>query len=467
MTAVDNAPAHWRRTTIGEVAEVRLGRQRSPKDHAGDGMRPYLRAANVDWYGLRPDDIQQMNFTDGEMAIYALRENDILIVEGSGSATEVGKCALVPKRFVGHAFQNTLIRVRCSDGVDPRWLMFRVNADAELGGFLALARGSGIFHLGSTRTGKWPIAVPPLDEQRAIVEAIERLLSHVAVAHRSCREARRRLSHLLHVSQERALQGRLHTERGSRGDAAAAVAAARGDRDSRDILKGAPPDVDIPDTWLWSSVDELADVQSGAAKSKKLQGAADCVERPYLSVANVQRGHIDVRNVGTMWVKTAKLAAITLQPGDVLFNEGGDKDKLGRGWVWEGQVGDCVHQNHVFRARLRTASVEPRWLSHWGNVFGRWWFYERGSQTTGIASINKTVLRSLPVPVPPLVEQHAILDEIERLSAAGGHLSAALDAVENKALALRRSILKAAFEGGLSGGSVAAHSADELEEALA
>ncbi len=42
------------------------------------------------------------------------------------------------------------------------------------------------------------------------------------------------------------------------------------------------------------------------------------------------------------------------------MNEGGDRDKLGRGWVWEGQISDCVHQNHVFRLRLRSDSVTPK-----------------------------------------------------------------------------------------------------------
>lgn len=179
MTALGNAPAHWKQMTIDELGEVRLGRQRSPKNHTGDQMQPYLRAANVNWYRLRPDDIQTMNFTAKEMVDYALRENDLLIVEGSGSATEVGKCALVPSAYVDHAFQNTLIRIRPKPGVNARWLMYRVNADAELGGFLALARGSGIFHLGSTRTAKWPVALPPLAEQHAIVERIERMSSHL------------------------------------------------------------------------------------------------------------------------------------------------------------------------------------------------------------------------------------------------------------------------------------------------
>jgi type I restriction enzyme S subunit len=200
---------------------------------------------------------------------------------------------------------------------------------------------------------------------------------------------------------------------------------------------------------VWTSLDAIAAVQSGAAKSKRLIGADDCVELPYLSVANVQRGYLDLGEVGTMWVKKSKVADLTLQPGDVLFNEGGDKDKLGRGWVWEGEIDGCVHQNHVFRARLRGDGIDPRWLSYWGNTFGRWWFHDRGSQTTGIASINKTVLRSLPIPIPPPDEQVTMIAALERYSSGITHARNSIDTINDKLRVLRRSVLRAAFEGRL------------------
>lgn len=168
-----------------------------------------------------------------------------------------------------------------------------------------------------------------------------------------------------------------------------------------------------------------------------------------------------------MWVPESKLDALTLRPGDVLFNEGGDKDKLGRGWIWDGQVEGCVHQNHVFRARLRVDGIDPRWISHWGNVFGRWWFHERGSQTTGIASINKTVLRSLPVPVPPPSEQRALLDELDRQEIIARRLAAALAKTMTQVVSLRRSLLGAAFSGRLQDADWTARSATAREECVA
>lgn len=79
---------------------------------------------------------------------------------------------------------------------------------------------------------------------------------------------------------------------------------------------------------------------------------------------------------------------LCLEIGDVLFTEGGDRDKLGRGWVWEGQLPECIHQNHVFRARLFSKHIQPQFISHHGNTFGQEWFTKAGKQTTNLASIN-------------------------------------------------------------------------------
>jgi restriction endonuclease S subunit len=80
---------------------------------------------------------------------------------------------------------------------------------------------------------------------------------------------------------------------------------------------------------------------------------------PYLRVANVQRGHIDLSVIKEIDAADSEIGELQLQSGDILLNEGGDIDKLGRGWVWEGQIATCIHQNHVFRARPLAEIANP------------------------------------------------------------------------------------------------------------
>jgi type I restriction enzyme S subunit len=136
-------------------------------------MRPYVRAANVGWDGLRLDDVKSMNFTDDEMLTYRLEEGDLLVSEASGSAREVGKAAIWNGEIADCCFQNTLIRVR-PRGVDPRFLLHFLRHQAETGVFAILSRGVGIFHLGRQALAALAVPLPSTSEQRRIVVTLDK-----------------------------------------------------------------------------------------------------------------------------------------------------------------------------------------------------------------------------------------------------------------------------------------------------
>ena len=105
----------------------------------------------------------------------------------------------------------------------------------------------------------------------------------------------------------------------------------------------------VPSGWVKQSLESLAEVRSGLAKGKN--GLNDPIAVPYLRVANVQDGKIDLTEIKKIDVEKHKLERYSLKYGDVLMNEGGDFDKLGRGDVWLEQIKPCLHQNHVFAVR--------------------------------------------------------------------------------------------------------------------
>ncbi|WP_300006947.1 restriction endonuclease subunit S [Pseudonocardia sp.] len=160
---------------LSEIAEVKLGRQRSPKNHTGDSMRRYLRAANVGWTGLLLDDVKSMNFTDAEMMTFRLRPGDLLLSEGSGSPKEVGKPALWNGELEDCAFQNTLLRVRPQEGVDSRYLNHYFSWQASTGAFARGSRGVGIHHLGREALAAWPIPLPTIEKQGQIVAILDKV----------------------------------------------------------------------------------------------------------------------------------------------------------------------------------------------------------------------------------------------------------------------------------------------------
>lgn len=165
---------------LSDVAEVRLGRQRSPSNHSGDRMRPYLRAANVTWNKLVLSDVKEMNFTENESAIYRLQDNDILLTEASGSPAEVGKSAIYRGEVGDVCFQNTLLRVRCREGHAP-FIHYFLLAEAMRGRFVAESKGVGIRHLGQARLARWHVELPTLERQ---IEAASRVTEMLELARR-------------------------------------------------------------------------------------------------------------------------------------------------------------------------------------------------------------------------------------------------------------------------------------------
>lgn len=101
------------------------------------------------------------------------------------------------------------------------------------------------------------------------------------------------------------------------------------------------------------------------------------------------------------------------------MTEGGDIDKLGRGYIWQNEIPNCLHQNHIFAVRANQKRLLPDYLvALMTSKYGRSYFQLTAKQTTNLASTNTTTLRALQVPLPSLTEQQAILDIIQ-LEASG------------------------------------------------
>jgi len=164
---------------------------------------------------------------------------------------------------------------------------------------------------------------------------------------------------------------------------------------------------EVPEHWKVIALKRIADVRTGVAKGKDNSSRATIMV-PYLRVANVQDGYLDLDNVATIEIPAGDLERYVLKPGDVLMNEGGDFDKLGRGHVWEGQIHPCITQNHVFAVRPR--AVSAAWLNAiTGSDYAKYYFMTRSKQSTNLASISSTNLMELPVVLPPVVEQDVVL----------------------------------------------------------
>lgn len=201
-------PPGWQRTTIGEVAEVQLGRQRSPENHSGSQMRPYLRSANVTWQGTCLEDVKEMNFDDSDFEKYKLEPGDLLLNEASGSPSEVGKPAMWSGEITECCFQNTLLRLRPQE-LSREYLYWYCYLSALTGHFGEAGRGVNIRHLGKNGLAQFPISIAPCEQRAEIVSRLEEQVEQISALERSANAALDRVAALRRAVLAEAFVGRL------------------------------------------------------------------------------------------------------------------------------------------------------------------------------------------------------------------------------------------------------------------
>ncbi|MBT2663934.1 restriction endonuclease subunit S [Bacillus sp. ISL-4] len=173
----------------------------------------------------------------------------------------------------------------------------------------------------------------------------------------------------------------------------------------------------IPASWKVVHLSNCSQIKSGVTKGRKLSDK-ETFPVPYLRVANVQDGYLDLSEIKYIDVTQEELERYALEEGDILLTEGGDADKLGRGYIWHSEIPNCIHQNHVFRVRVDRTMIIPEYLAFLvGSEYGKSYFLKCAKQTTNLASINSTQLKAFPVLLPPQNEQIEIVKNLNSVNA--------------------------------------------------
>ncbi|MCL7375966.1 restriction endonuclease subunit S [Streptomyces sp. 35G-GA-8] len=439
-------PEGWAWARLGDVAQ--WGSGGTPKAKAPDyygGTIPWAVIGDMDDGVLRET---AQTITDAGLAASAAKwipEGAILIaMYGSIGKLAIAGIPITSNQAIAHA-------VPFREVLDAKYLFWYLRSQRER--LISSGKGGTQQNISQSVLKQWPIPVPPLAEQHRIVEALEEQLSRLDAAERVLRVNHARI---------RALAARVTNfaiARAVPADQPTAPLPREADAIDRNLPR-------IPYGWSWERLGDIAEVVGGVTKDKKKQLDPDLTEVPYLRVANVQRGWLDLSHVATIRVPEKKAEDLRLETGDVLMNEGGDRDKLGRGWVWRGEVKDAIHQNHVFRARVHREVILPELLAYHANSSARW-FEANGKQTTNLASISLKKIRNLPVPIPPAGEQPEILQQSGEQLDGLARVGAAVEVGLKRAVTLRSALLRKALTGNLTPQDPADESADTLLDRIA
>lgn len=175
----------WRTAKLGDVCEIQLGKMLSPISKTGKNSRPYLRNANVQWNRFDLSDVSQMDFTEEEEQKFRLTRGDVLVCEGG----EPGRAAVWDDQLTPCYYQKALHRLRpISNHVDPRFIMYRLWLGGLQGEFINSHAKTTIAHLPAVRLAQLRIKLPPLFEQKRIVDTLNEQIESIVRARKAADE---------------------------------------------------------------------------------------------------------------------------------------------------------------------------------------------------------------------------------------------------------------------------------------
>ncbi len=349
---------------LGEVADFINGVAFKPEDWHDSGV-PIIRIQNL------TDPNKPINLTKREVSDkYKVRRGDILV---SWSAT-LG--VFTWERTEEALVNQHIFRVLPHQSVIERQYLKHI-LEGALVSMKQHLHGATMQHVNRGEFLATRIPLPPLAEQRRIAAILDQ-----AAAEKQ-RVGRRRQS----VESLRAAL-------------------------FREMFGGYGPN---------EALGDHCEVQGGLQVSAKRSDLP--VELPYLRVANVYRDRLDLTEVKTIRATESEAARTLLEPGDLLFVEGhANPAEVGRSALWDGSIPNCVHQNHLIRARLEVNSLLPDFAVAWFNSpSGAAHFRRAGKTTSGLNTISASQVRSAPIPLPPVREQELFADrcrEIRQLTAS-------------------------------------------------
>ena len=312
---------------------------------------------------------------------------------------ENGNIAIMNNLFSGFGLGSSELFIFRPKSISTRYLFYWLQNKAFVARACSTMTGTGgLKRISPSFIRNCPVHCPSMDEQTKISDYLKEKCSEIDTMLSKTRSS---------IEEYKKLKQAVITQAVTKG--------VRGEREMKD--SGVEWIGEIPKEWRKTQLRHCATIKSGITLGKSYSKDTVLIERPYLRVANVQGGYVDLNDLATIQVTPDEDLKYRLHSGDVLMTEGGDRDKLGRGCVWHGEIEPCLHQNHVFAVQTNEAVLLPEFLEYLtASDVGRSYFDVTAIKTTNLACTSSSKVLAFTIPLPPIEEQIEIVSFIKKRS---------------------------------------------------
>ncbi len=299
-------------------------------------------------------------------------------------------------------------------GVEQMYLFYFLLSHKEE--FIMLGGGGAQPNISKEKIVETFIPIPPLQEQKRIIEAIEQWFSLIELLETSKEDLQASITQAKSKILNLAIHGKL-------------VPQDPNDEPAIELLKRINPNFtpcdnahdtnQLPDSWCWTTLGSIFQHNTGKALNKS--DSQEGLLKPYLTTSNVYWNCFDFTEVKKMFFKDSELEKFTVTKGDLLVCEGGD---IGRAAIWNYDYDICI-QNHIHRLRAKGDIYQILYL--YVLMLYKWKDRIHG-KGIGLQGLSSGLLDKLVVPLPPYNEQQRIVSKIEELFAVLDEIQKSIEA---------------------------------------
>lgn len=395
------------------------------KPPAGDGSDyPVLRSTNIHNGEIVLTDVATRSIPKRNLERYILLPGDILVTSSSGSADHIGKNALFDnlRDERTYLFSNFTKRLRPNSAlVLPRFLYFYLNSQQAKNELQRIQNTtSGLRNLNIKLYLAQAIPVPPLSEQRRIVEILDQA------------DALRKKRAEADAKAERILPALFYK------------------------MFGDP--ATNPRGWEKGKMGEvITETQYGTSNRAETDGEGIAV----LRMNNIDsQGRLDLTDLKYVNLDEKELKKYLLEPGDLLFNRTNSRELVGKTGIWQGQI-QAVPASYLIRFRVDRHRLFPEYVWAFMNTpFMKQLLFNKARHAIGMANINAQELRTLPINIPSISVQQAFVKSLAAFEKVSEHTKKANNQID----CLFQTLLHRAFSGDLTAKWREAHMKELLVE---
>ncbi|MFJ2517538.1 restriction endonuclease subunit S [Cellulosimicrobium cellulans] len=443
----------WQKVPLREIGTWYGGGtpSKSKPEFWDDGDIPWLSPKDMGRDVLRATQDHITQTAVENSAVRLVPADSVAIVVRSGILERSLPVARVP-------FETTLNQdmkaITPRDGVDPRWIAYGIRAfEHEL---LSTTRKAGttVASIETSKLQAFELPVPPLAEQRRIVEVLEGHLSRLDAAELLLGRARTRSLTLLRSALIAGLRDAFVDEDQSEGI-------------GRDLLPLTVSDFqrtpndrvwETPASWVWTRIGDVFEVNVGSTPSRADKSLWDG-DLPWVSSGEVAFGRIKETRERIVRSAAGNPSRRVHQPGTVMLAMIGEGKTRGQAAILDIEA---AHNQNCASIRVSATAVLPEYV--FGYLQERYFETRRAGSGAQQPALNKAAVSRFAIPIPPLATQRRLVAAWQTVRDSCDRLVREIDSSRARSIALRRALLTAAVSGRLTGMPSDIERVEELAE---